>query len=312
MRIRNEVLASQMRLTDRDLRLLGWLHDHGVFTTPQITGALFTSASFGQRRLSELRRRQLIDRFRPQKPDGGSFPYHYVLDQLGYTVVAGQRLDPLPRPGYARTRLAHLTSRANLHHLCGVNGFFTDLAAHARTHPGSALDRWWPAARFQGPGAFFQAGDGVDVSLAGAKVRPDGHGVWIDQGRSVPFYLEYDTGTEPLHILVAKVVRYRVLAIHTHRWWPVLFALPTSRREWNLQQRLADDYGYTDLPIATISADHPETAGLGPAGAVWWLHGRYGARQRLTDLPNDNYHHGPHPGDDNDPDLPEVRHDQPI
>lgn len=312
MPTRNEVLASQMSLTDRDLLLLGWLHDHGVLTTPQITGALFTSTSFGQRRLQRLRRLTLIDRFRPQKPDGGSFPYHYVLDQLGYHVVAGQRLDPLPRPGYARTRLAHLTSRANLRHLCGVNGFFTDLAAHANTHPDATLDRWWPASRFQQQGAFFQPGDGVNVSLAGSNVRPDGHGVFTEGGRSVPFYLEYDTGTEPLHILISKVARYRILASHTHRWWPVLFALPSTRREWNLHQRLADDYGYTDLPIATTTVDHPDLAGLSPAQAVWWLHGRYGARQRLSDLPNDNDHHSPGTAGNDGPDVTEVPHDQPT
>jgi len=187
--------------------LLGRLHDHGILTAPQITGAAFTSASFAHRRLQRLLTLKLITRFRPQKPFGGSFPYHYLLDQLGYVVVAGQRLDPMPRPGYAKTRKAHLTSRANLPHLCGTNGVFTDLAAHARTHPGTSLDRWWPASRFHRPGAFYQPGDGPDAALAGGKVRPDAHGIWTEHGRSVPFYLEYDTGTEPLHILVAKADR---------------------------------------------------------------------------------------------------------
>jgi hypothetical protein len=309
--MRDQVLAAQMSLTGRDLVLLGWLYDHGVLTTPQITTALFTSKSFCQRRLQRLLDLNLIARFRPQRPDGGSFPYHYVLDQLGYIVVAGQRLDPMPRPGYARTRQAHLTSRANLWHLCGVNGFFADLAAYARTHPGASLDRWWPASRFQGQGAFFQPGDGVDVALAGSKVRPDGHGIWTEHGRSVPFYLEHDTGTEPLHILISKAARYRALAIHTRRWWPVLFTLPTARREWNLQQRLAADYGYTDLPIATTSADHPATAGRSPAEAVWWLHGRYGARQALAELPNDNYHHTTDTAD-SDTDLREVPDEPPT
>jgi integrase len=75
---RDPVLAAQSSLTDRDLRLLGWLYDHGVLTTPQITKALFGSATFAQRRLLRLQSLRMVDRFRPQRPDGGSFPYHYL------------------------------------------------------------------------------------------------------------------------------------------------------------------------------------------------------------------------------------------
>jgi hypothetical protein len=49
-----------------------------------------------------------LARFRPQKPDGGSYPYHYVLDQLGTDVVAAQRGDELPRRDQARLRRWHV------------------------------------------------------------------------------------------------------------------------------------------------------------------------------------------------------------
>ena len=37
------VLLAQSVLTSRDLLILSWLADHGVFTTPQLGGALFPS-----------------------------------------------------------------------------------------------------------------------------------------------------------------------------------------------------------------------------------------------------------------------------
>jgi hypothetical protein len=77
------VLRVQSRLTDRDRILLGWLYDHGVLTSFQIAHALFSSLDFGQRRLRTLHRLGLVARFRPQRMEGGSYPYHYVIDQLG-------------------------------------------------------------------------------------------------------------------------------------------------------------------------------------------------------------------------------------
>lgn len=70
------LLAVQASLTSRDHVLIGWLYDHGVLTTEQIAHALFPSLDFTQRRLLKLVRLGVIDRFRPQKPDGGSYPYH--------------------------------------------------------------------------------------------------------------------------------------------------------------------------------------------------------------------------------------------
>jgi hypothetical protein len=70
------IMRVQSGLTQRDLVLLGWLADHGVLTTEQIAAGLFPSTNFAQRRLRELMSKQLVDRFRPQRPDGGSYPYH--------------------------------------------------------------------------------------------------------------------------------------------------------------------------------------------------------------------------------------------
>ena len=180
------VLRIQSHLTTRDHILLGWLADHGVLTSFQIAHALFPSVDFAQERLRKLTNLKVLGRFRPQKPDGGSYPYHYVLDQLGVDVVAAQRGEPMPRRDQARLRRWHLTNRANLPHLLGTNQFFIDLAGYARTHPGASLDRWWPAARCQQMGAFAEPGeDNVTVLAYRPRVRPDGHGIFTHGLRRV-------------------------------------------------------------------------------------------------------------------------------
>jgi hypothetical protein len=278
------LLKAQAHLTERDLLLMDWLHDHGVLTTPQIAHALYPSLDFAQKRLTKLVALGVIDRFRPQRPVGGSYPFHYVLDQLGTDIVTAHRpyQDP-PRRGQAKARRRHLTYRANLPHLLGVNGFFTDLAGHARTHPGSSLDRWWSPSQCQAPGVFDVPGGGFHGYLP---VRPDGHGIWSENGAQVAFWLEYDTGTEPLGTLAAKVRGYD---FPNHAWnslppelrcWPVLFSLHSSGRQLHFHQRLA--HTSADVPVATTARDLP--AARSPAEAVWWLHHSRGIH-RLADLP---------------------------
>lgn len=261
--------------------LLGWLADHGLLTSAQIAAALYPSVNFAQRRLRKLLALRVVDRFRPQRADGGSYPYHYVLAQLGTEVIAAQRGEDLPRKDQARRRRWHLTNRANLPHLLGTNQFFIDLASYARTHNEASLDRWWPAARCQGSGAFAEPEDSVQVRAYTARVRPDGHGIWTEGDRTVPFFLEYDTGTEPLWKLIDKVDGYLDLARVTGRLWPVLFSLHSPARAVNLQRRLTERP--TAVPIATTA----RTSDLwSPAEAVWWLHRHEGALLALTELSN--------------------------
>ena len=306
------LLRVQYRITDRDLTLLGWLADHGVLTTDQIAHALFPSLDFAQRRLLKLTKAGLIDRFRPQRPDGGSHPYHYVLSQLGVEVMAAQRdEDDLPRKDRARKRRWWLTNRANLPHLLAVNQFFTDLAGHARTHPDNALERWWPSSRCQQPGAFTRLNGDVDVHAWSATVAADGHGIWTDttpddvdvdlyaaddgldgddldgqdgaSGVRVPFFVEVDLSTEDLPRLAAKVGAYQRWSRLTGHIWPVLFWLGPALRERHLHTRLAEHS--TWVPVATATRDHTQAEATSPAGPVWWLHGLpSGERLTLADL----------------------------
>ncbi len=256
--MRDPVLRLQSMLTDRDLVLLGWLADHGVLTSFQIAHALYPSLNYTQRRLRQLLAVEVIDRFRPQRADGGSYPYHYVLAQHGYDVIAAQRGDELPRRDQARRRRQHLTSRANLPHLLGVNDFFTRLAGYARTHPHARLTRWWSAGHLQDPHALqADAGDLLWTFIPG--IRPDGHGIFTDNDHTTPFFLEHDTGTETLTQLVDKMPRYHDLGHALRLWWPVLFWLPSPTREHNLHLALTAAAVHYPSP-QPCTPHHPTTA----------------------------------------------------
>ena len=177
------VLRVQSQLTGRDRVLLGWLYDHGVLTSFQIANALFPSLDFCQRRLRTLYRLRLVARFRPQRADGGSYPYHYVIDQLGAEVVAANRDERPPRRDHARMERRRWTSTRSLAHRLGVNGFFTDLAGHARTHPDAELVEWLPEAVCQRAGTFTSRQDPGLVRAYQPRVRPDGYGRWVDGRR---------------------------------------------------------------------------------------------------------------------------------
>jgi Replication-relaxation len=280
------VLALQQNLTPRDRILLGWLADHGLLTTDQIAHALFPSLDFAQRRLRRLLTLGALDRFRAQKPDGGSYSYRYVLAYHGAGIIAAERRQPPPRRSQVLARNRHLASLAHEPHLLGINGFFTNLAGHARTHPHTSLDRWLPAAHFYDKGAFYAPGSNPQVML-GRTPRPDAHGIWTDHHRSIAFYLEHDQGTEPHHILLTKITDYLNLAAWTGRRWPILFWLPTAARELHLHHAITTAFTNTPvtLPIATAARDHTTTTNRGPADNIWWLHGTTGNRRHLTDLP---------------------------
>ncbi|MEW2474692.1 replication-relaxation family protein [Micromonospora gifhornensis] len=276
------VLRVQSQLTARDRVLLGWLYDHGVLTSFQIAHALFPSLDFCQRRLLTLYRLRLVGRFRPQRADGGSYPYYYVIDQLGAEVVAAGRDERPPRRDHARVERRRWTSSRTLEHRLGVNGFFTDLAGYARTHPDAGLGEWLSEAACQRSGVFTRPEDPALVRAYQPRVRPDGYGLWTVRSVGVPFFVEYDTGGEQLSVLTGKLVGYRQWFAALGRVWPVLFWLHSAARERNLRRLLAETP--TLVPVATGARDHATEAGLCPAQAVWAVAGGDGQRSTLADL----------------------------
>src|SRR5215469_752674 len=216
----DRVLRVQARLTDRDKQLLDWLYDHQVLTTFQIAHALFGSLDFAQRRLLRLHGVGLLERFRPLRAGGGSYPWHYLLGQVGMEIVAASRDDDPPRRTDVQARIRRIATSRTLDHRLGTNQFFTDLAGYARTHPPAALLRWWPEQQCDVPGAFGAA--------MIARVRPDGHGIFTDGQQTTGFFLEHDVGGERLGVLADKITRYAAHATEGGARWPVLFWLPTA------------------------------------------------------------------------------------
>lgn len=269
----DHVLRVQHHLIERDWRLFGWLYDHAVLTSFQIAHALFPSLNYAQRRLTQLTGLGLLERFRPFRLEGGSHPYHYALAHIGALIIAAARGDEPPRRAASTTRLHRIATSRNLDHRLGINQFFTDLAGHERLHPGARLHHWWPETRLRG---FMPPG-----TTAYGMVNADALGVWSEHDQTVAWYLEHDTGTEALTVLVDKLTGYSNLVRRGGPAWPVLFWLPSAAREANLHRRLAGTR--VTVPVATAARDRLD--GQSPAEAIWHLYGAATPLLRLAELP---------------------------
>lgn len=251
-------VADQLRrLMPRDLWLLDLLADHQTLTTGQVTALAFPTPAKAYRRLRLLHDRGVLDRFRyAVRP--GSQAWRWTLAPTGAALVAARRGQPIPRPAAVRARTDRIATSPRLDHLLGVNEVFCELAAHARHHPGTLLAAWWSEQRA--------------TRATGGLAHPDGGGVWQSGRRRVAFWLEYDTGTEPLPRLVDKLTGYARLAT-TDLARPVLFWLPNPAREEHLRAQLRR----TDTPVtvATTNPDYADGHG-GPAGPVWHVEGHPG------------------------------------
>jgi hypothetical protein len=254
------------RLTERDRSILRLLRSHRVFTTEQLTHLFFDSVNTAQHRLSVLYQLRLVDRFRPL--DGGHVlgPYHYVLDEFGAMVVAAERDDTADLAQVRwRTEQALAIGRSQrLAHQVGVNGFFVGLSAAARRAPARMrLVEWWSETRCR--------------ESFGALARPDGLGVWEEDGTRIGFLLEYDRSTEPLSRLADKLPGYEKLrlALDNDFYW-LIFVFRSERREAGARAALAN----APVPVATAALRPTQP----PCGAIWAPIGQSGERLRLIDL----------------------------
>lgn len=249
------------RLTERDRLLCRLLHQHRVLTTAQVADIGFDGIRRAEQRLAELYAWGLLDRFRPRSW-AGSAPYHWVLGPAGAAIVAAEAGVDLDQVAWRPDTATALARSQRLAHLVGVNGTFTALARTARTRPDCELAGWWSERRC--------------AAEWGEVVRPDGYGVWVEDGLRLPFLLEHDTGTERLARLAAKLPGYAELAAAAgHPTW-VLFRFPTAGREAAARRVLA----HPGVPVATAAL----AAGADPSAAVWLRVGDTGGRRRLVDL----------------------------
>ncbi|MEV6523150.1 replication-relaxation family protein [Longispora sp. NPDC051575] len=261
-------------LTHRDIAILSRLAEHQILTTSQITRAFFDHPRIARRRLTILTRLEILDRFRFNLRAAGPEEYIYFLGLNGAAVRRPSVFGPDSRRHDTarshRERVNNLLRSQRREHTLGANDFFTRLLADARASAGSrSLARWWSEQH---------ATDAYGAS--GARIRPDGHGVWRAHGRSVGFWLEHDTGSEKHQQLLDKLPGYEAAA-RTGPVYPVLLWVPSIGRRDRLLVKLAD---YTRIPIA-VAAHHPN-----PADPIWHLPGSGRAPLALHELPSD---HGP-------------------
>ena len=249
-------------LTPRDAWIAAMVHEHRVLTTAQIAELGYNSVRTARRRLAALTELRMVDRFRPLVALGaGTAPEHYVLGPAGAMWLAAAYEVSAKAFGYHRHRAHLIAASHQLAHAVGCNQVFTDLAVAGRSEAGHGrLAAWWSERR-------------CIRLFTDAGVRPDGyghhtlapHGQDPDSTANVRFFLEYDTGTEPIGKVAAKLAGYARLAAASTPT-PVLFHLPTASREARLHAALADAAG---VPVATTTPEARLIAGTGPAGPVW-------------------------------------------
>ncbi|MEU5943917.1 replication-relaxation family protein, partial [Micromonospora sp. NPDC047548] len=206
----------------------------------------------------------LLDRFRFARAGGGSQPWHWTLGHHGHRFQAAAHHRPEPTVRTSRQTVDRLSANPNLTHLLTTNEFFVRLTAYARRHPEARLDRWWSE---------------TTTTKQYRTITADGHGLWSVTDTMVGFFLEADTGSEPLGRVVAKLDRYAQLTRRGGPRYPVLFWLGSQQREEHLHRLLRGRRG--DVPVATA------THATDPTEAVW-LPGCATGRVRLAELPSDH------------------------
>ena len=238
-------------LTDRDrdiLRLIRW---HRVLTSSQVCRMFFTDRNTAQHRMTRLYELRLVERFRPLRA-GRESEYHYVLDRLGAWIVASMTNSDIDTEVQLRWRtdqaLAVATSQ-RLAHTVGTNEVFTRLIGAARSLPDAELATWW--------------GERYSAGVLGEVVRPDGLGVWREEGASVTFCLEYDLGTESLARLGAKAADYAQLESAWGVAFWLLVVVPGPRRETGARAALSG-HGLAVATTTASGARRPDAANWAP------------------------------------------------
>jgi DNA-binding CsgD family transcriptional regulator len=268
------VLSVAGHLTERDRELVRLVARHRVLTTDQLAVLAFGNITTARHRLAVLVRLGLLRRFRPHR-EVGSAPWHYLLGPVGAALLGQEDRDEKKwLPQVRADRQLALERSQRLGHMIGAWWFFVALARHAREHSGGELAKWHSER---------DAAEYLYSYYDGSVPHPDGLGVWAEDDRDIAFLLEYDTGTEHLPQLTAKLAGYAERAWRDIQFtMPLLFCFPTPRREQTARKALAATPASHDLHIATAALDPRATC---PACGPLWLPLQGGdTPMRLIDL----------------------------
>lgn len=246
-----DVAALSRILTPRDLWLTHMLHEHRVLTTRQIASLAYTSLRSAQRRLRTLHRHGVLDSFRPLTQTG-SAPEHYALGPAGAAVLAAHAGCDLTDLGWRPSHTGRIAYSPSLGHDLGVNELLVHLAAHGRTTPDTGLSVW--------------LSERSCARRWGDIVRPDAYAHYREGDRTLPFFLEYDTGSQPLSRVEAKLTGYAAFTTATSTRPALLIHTRTASRDQALRRRLTAPARELGLNLATSSADFTTSSPWGP----WW------------------------------------------
>ncbi|WP_255375865.1 replication-relaxation family protein [Saccharomonospora sp. CUA-673] len=258
------------QLTPRDRVVLELVGEHHVLTTEQLRALLFPSISRAQHRLLALTEAGVLWRTQPYRAEGGSKPFHYLLGYRGAELLAAQHGSAPPRPAKHADRLRRILESPRLAHLLGVNQFFAELGEYSRrTGLGTFLD---DERGFDREGLHTWRCEQWITNFYERTITPDGYGCWHERGGWLGFFLEHDTGTEPIYKVADKIDRYTSSERSGDPWdvarrlaGMVLIWTSSTRRE-NLLRRSLRAKG-SPVPVATASREHGHPDG--PAGEVW-------------------------------------------
>ncbi|MFE9004332.1 replication-relaxation family protein [Streptomyces sp. NPDC007875] len=257
-RHRTDPAALTRSLTARDLWITAMVHEHRVLTSTQIARIAFTSQRSAQRRLRVLHHHAVLDSFRPLTQTG-SAPEHYTLGPTGASVIAAHAACEPAALGWRPTTTGRIAYSPSLGHDIGVNELLTHLAAPTPNTTHGHLTLWLSerscARRWD------------DM------IRPDAYAHWHDPTTPdadnpvlLPFFLEYDTGSQPLPRVEAKLAGYAAFTTSTNTRPALLIHTRTASRDRALRHRLAQPAHDLGLYVATSSADFTTHTPWGP----WW------------------------------------------
>ncbi|MZG15938.1 hypothetical protein GTY44_21040 [Streptomyces sp. SID5914] len=258
-----DVPALSRMLTPRDLWLTRMLHEHRVLTTHQIASLAYTSLRSAQRRLRTLHRHGVLDSFRPLTQTG-SAPEHYTLGPAGAAVLTAHAGCDLADLGWRPSHTGRIAYSPSLGHDLGVNELLVQLATHGRTTPQTGLSIW--------------LSERSCARRWGDIVRPDAYAHYREGDQMLPFFLEYDTGSQSLSRVEAKLTGYAAFTTATSTQPTLLIHTRTASRDQALRRRLAAPARDLGLNIATSSADFTTSS---PWGS-WWSPLGPGDTRRIT------------------------------
>ena len=254
------------RTTGRDRWLLAMLHEHQILTTEQITTLAFGAPRTARARLNELTGLGLIERTRSNPAGPGASSYLYTLAPAGAALLAAERDIDLKALRYDRAKARRAAIRPDVRHTLGCNTLMIRLAVSHDTDQVGQLVTWLGALSC--------------LCRWGDEVRPDAYGHYTTRdaiGPECGFFLEYDTGSESITQLAAKVRGYTRFARNHTGHHPILIHTSHPSRETRLHALLSETHGTSPVPIATATAQSPREA-------VWMPHAAT-ARAGITELP---------------------------